>query len=155
MELPLFNCCDFKEGLAAVYSSNGTYGFINKKGKIVSERPYCGISTVDKEDYIVFKQDGKWFIADSNNLTYEVSINLEDKKLKKHFSNEKKADKFIKIMSDYIDGRLVRKESEENKIKRKIELLIKEEEKNTLKINESYVEDVEKEFNNCYKKSMN
>lgn len=58
-------------------------------------------------------------------------------------------------MSDYIDGRLVRKESEENKIKRKIELLIKEEEKNTLKINESYVEDVEKEFNNCYKKSMN
>lgn len=97
MELPLFNCCDFKEGLAAVYSSNGTYGFINKKGKIVSERPYCGISTVDKEDYIVFKQDGKWFIADSNNLTYEVSINLEDKKLKKHFSNEKKLISLLKL----------------------------------------------------------
>lgn len=146
--------CAFKNGVGGILKEDGWH-FINKEGKIVSKRSYCDISNDEKKDYIVFKHNEKWFIADPNNLTYEVSIELEDKKLKRHFYSEKEADKFIEIISAYIEERLIRKESEENEIKRKIESLIKEEEKNILKINESYVEDVEKEFNSCYKKSIN
>ena len=140
---------DFSEGLAKVMK-NGKWGFINKTGEKVIKPIYDAVSNFGEE--IVFVQkDDSWYIIDLNNPTYEVSIDLQDRTIRKQFSDESKADEFLNAINSYIKKRSKIKDDEE----RKKELLIEKVKKDILEINNSYKDDVEKEFNNCYKKSMN
>ena len=95
------------------------------------------------------------YIVDLNIPTYEVLVDLQDKTIKKQFSDENKADEFLNTISSYIKKRNEIKNEEENKVNNIFELLKKQYEKDILKINNSYKDDIEKELNNCYKKSMN
>ena len=143
----------FEKGLACV-RRNGKWGYINKKGEEVVKPIYDAVSNFDDE--IVFVQkDDNWYIIDLKNPTYEVLIDLQDKAIKKQFSDESKADEFLNAISSYIEKRSQIKNEEENEVNKIFELLKKQYEKDILKINNSYKDDIEKEFNNCYKKSMN
>ncbi len=139
----------FSEGLASV-KKNGKWGFINKTGEKVIKPIYDAVSNFGEEIVFVQKEDS-WYIIDLNNPTYEVSIDLQDRTIRKQFSDESKADEFLNAINSYIKKRSKIKDDEE----RKKELLIEKAKKDILEINNSYKDDVEKEFNNCYKKSMN
>ena len=139
----------FEEDLAKVMK-NGKWGLINKTGEKVIKPIYDAVSNFGEE--IVFVQkDDSWYIIDLNNPTYEVSIDLQDRTIRKQFSDESKADEFLNAINSYIKKRSKIKDDEE----RKKELLIEKAKKDILEINNSYKDAVEKEFNNCYKKSMN
>ena len=143
----------FFDGLACV-EKDGKFGLIDKEGKEVIKPVYDLVSNMG--DGIVFvRKDDSWYVANLNNPTYEVLIDLQDKAIKKQFSDESKADEFLNAISSYIEKRSQIKNEKENKVNNIFELLKKQYEKDILEINNSYKDDVEKEFNACYKKSMN
>ena len=144
--------CDFQYGLARVQKI-GKYGLVNKEGKEVVKPIYNDI--VYDEKITIVKKNNSLYIVDLNIPTYEVLIDLQDKTIKKQFSDESKADEFLNAISSYIEKRSQIKNEKENEINNIFELLKKQYEKDILEINNSYKDDVEKEFNVCYKKSMN
>ena len=143
------NACYFSEGLARVRKDD-KWGFINKEGKEVVKPVYDALFTLGEGTVFVQKEDS-WYIIDLKNPIYEVLIDLQDRTIRKQFFNENKADEFFNTINSYVTERSKSKDDEE----RKKELLIEKAKKDILEINNSYKDDVEKEFNNCYKKSMN
>ena len=144
--------CDFQYGLARVQKI-GKYGLVNKEGKEVVKPIYNDI--VYDEKIAIVKKNNSLYIVDLNIPTYEVSVDSQDRIIKRQFSNESKADEFLNAISSYIEKRSQIKNEKENEINNIFELLKKQYEKDILEINNSYKDDVEKEFNVCYKKSMN
>ena len=129
-------------------------GFLNKEGKEVIKPVYDHVSNMG-DGIVLVKKDDIWYVVDLNNPTYEISVDLQDKTIKLQFSDESKADEFLNAISSYIEKRSQIKNEEDNEVNNIFELLKKQYEKDILKINNSYKDDIEKELNNCYKKSMN
>lgn len=82
-------------------------------------------------------------------------VNLQGKIIKKQFSEEKEADDFANYIENYIDRRSKKKNQKERKLTENFMTLKEQYEKDMLKENASYIDDIEKRVNNCYKKSMN
>lgn len=82
-------------------------------------------------------------------------VNLQGKIIKKQFSEEKEADDFANYIENYIDRRSKKKNQKESKLTENFMTLKEQYEKDMLKENASYIDDIEKRVNNCYKKSMN
>ena len=85
--------------------------------------------------------------------TYEVSINLQGKIIKKQFSKESEADDFANYIQDYINIR--NREREENKLDKNFKALQEQYKKDTLEVKESYIGDIEERINDYHIKSMN
>ena len=82
-------------------------------------------------------------------------VNLQGKIIKKQFSEEKEADDFANYIENYIDRRSKKKNQKERKLTENFMTLKEQYEKDMLKENASYIDDIEKRVNNCYKKSIN
>ena len=82
-------------------------------------------------------------------------VNLQGKIIKKQFSEEKEADDFANYIENYIDRRSKKKNQKESKLTENFMTLKEQYEKDMLKENASYIDDIEKRVNNCYKKSIN
>ena len=82
-------------------------------------------------------------------------VNLQGKIIKKQFSEEKEADDFANYIENYIDRRSKKKNQKESKLTENFMTLKEQYEKDMLKENALYIDDIEKRVNNCYKKSMN
>ena len=137
---------NFSNGLAGVKKYD-KYGLIDKDGKEVVKPVYDALFTLGEGTVFVQKEDS-WYIIDLKNPIYEVLIDLQDRTIRKQFFNENKADEFFNTINSYVTERSKSKDEE-------ITILIENAQNDILKINNSYEDDEEKEFNNCYKKSMN
>ena len=82
-------------------------------------------------------------------------VNLQGKIIKKQFSEEKEADDFANYIENYIDRRSKKKNQKESKLTENFMTLKEQYEKDMLKENALYIDDIEKRVNNCYKKSIN
>ena len=151
---PIYDwAADFSKGLARV-KKDGYWGLINKEGKEIIKPVYDDVSNF-YEGLVHVKRDDSCYIIDLKNPTYEISVDLQDKTMKWQFSNESKVDEFLNAVNSYIEKRSQIKNDEETEVNKFFESLKKQYEKDSIEINNSYIDDVENEFNNCYKKSMN
>ena len=144
--------CDFQYGLARVQKI-GKYGLVNKEGKEVVKPIYNDI--VYDEKIAIVKKNNSLYIVDLNIPTYEVSVDSQDRIIKRQFSNENEADEFKDYIKVYIDKQIKRKDKEEDELTEVFMALEKQYEEDLLEINNHYMDNIEKELNNCYKKSMN
>ena len=138
---------DFYEGLAYV-QKEGYYGFINKEGNEITD--ICFRSIRISDGVIIFNEE---YIVSIENLKliYVCLLKIKNDTRRMEFDSKEKRDGYLKVLSSYIEGREVRKESEVNDKKRELEPLIKKLEEDILSIENNYYQDVEKAIGYYYK----
>lgn len=124
------------------------YGLIDKEGKEITD--ICFEEIRISEGVIIFNNE---YIVPIENLKliYVCLLNIKNNTHSMEFDSKEKRDEYSKVLSSYIEGREVRKESEVNDKKRELEPLIKKLEEDILSIENSYCEDVEKAIGDYYK----
>lgn len=93
---------------------NGNWGFINEEGEEVVKPIYNDI--VYDEKIAIVKKNNSLYIVDLNIPTYEVSVDSQDRIIKRQFSNENEADEFKDYIKVYIDKQIKRKDKEEDEL---------------------------------------